>query len=163
MKELVIVRHAKSSWENAELNDIERPLNKRGYRDAHKMKSYLSGKNINIDAIITSPAVRAFSTALILSQGIILKQKNIIVDKNFYKSIFEVKKAIKLFDNALKSVMIVGHNPTFTDLVYKFVKTDIEKMPTCCVFSIKFLVDNWSEISKKNSILNFIQVPKQIK
>src|SRR4051812_17083099 len=98
MKELLLIRHAKSSWNDPSQNDIDRPLNKRGHKDAPEMAEHLLDKKIKIDAFLSSPAERAISTCIYFAKAYDVRKKEIIKVQdlynaqveNFYKVIIEV-------------------------------------------------------------------------
>ena len=145
-KTLLLVRHAKSSWKNEELGDIDRPLSKRGFRDGPDMGKRLSGRLLIPELIVSSPAVRALSTA-----GAIGKETGytdeIIVEDNLYGAApQEVLDLISEFDDFLRVVMIVLHNPTITELANMFSVKSIENVPTCGVLVIE--VSAWSRVAK---------------
>ncbi|MES2131118.1 MAG: histidine phosphatase family protein [Bacteroidota bacterium] len=107
MKKLFLVRHAKSDWNNAALQDIERPLNERGYSAAHFMSQRLQ---VSPDLMITSPAIRAASTALIFAKHLNYNSNNIIIKQELYDTnVKEYLSVIKKMDNACHSVMLFGH------------------------------------------------------
>ena len=117
MKLLYLARHAKSSWKNMDLSDIDRPLNKRGKKDAPFMGKILSKKGINPDLIISSPAKRARKTALVIAEEISYPINSIQYEDNVYESSSrELLEFVKSIDDEYNSVMIFGHNPGFTML-----------------------------------------------
>ena len=87
MKSLLIIRHAKSDWDNSSLNDFDRPLNKRGKRDAPEMAKRLLGKKISIDAFVSSPALRAFTTCKIIAQEYGIKRIRFLLNTNYTRRI----------------------------------------------------------------------------
>src|SRR5450631_3680242 len=112
MKTLILVRHAKSSWEDAALPDKERPLNERGKRDAPDMGKRLAKRDVKPELILSSPARRAFATAKIIAKSLGYKLKNIVVDDRLYPGAAdEILNSIHRLDKQLDRVMIVGHNP----------------------------------------------------
>ena len=102
MKSLYLIRHAKSDWGKAELRDIDRPLNARGYSNAYKMSSILKAQKIIPDLVITSPAIRAISTALIFCRNLQSDASDIIINSDLYdSSLKEYKNCISKIDNKL--------------------------------------------------------------
>ena len=151
MKKLFLVRHAKSDWENPHLKDIERPLNERGYANANSM-SYQ--RVIKPDLIISSPAVRAFTTALLFARNLNYNSNTIILKQELYES--TVNDYVSVFseiDNKYDTVMLFGHNPTISDLVGQLTQSSYILMPTCCIAGINFDVKNWKEIKIGNLFL----------
>lgn len=151
MKKLFLVRHAKSDWENPYLKDIERPLNERGYANANSM-SYQS--RIKPDLIISSPAVRAFTTALLFARNLNYNANNIILKQELYES--TVNDYVSVFseiDNKYDTVMLFGHNPNISDLVCELTQSSNILMPTCCIAGINFDSKKWKEIKIGNLFL----------
>lgn len=146
MKMLTLVRHAKSSWDEEGLADKDRPLNDRGKRDAPKMGEQLAKRGVAADLILSSPAVRAFTTAEIIAKAIGYKRKDIVVDERIYASEPEVLlDIICTIDDAHERVMIFGHNPEMTSLAQRF-SPDILDMPTCAVAEFVFDVRHWCDV-----------------
>ena len=163
MLTLYIVRHAKSDWANAHISDIDRPLNERGYRDATAMSILLKTQNIRPDLILSSPAVRALSTALIFSRTLNYDSNKIQIHKTLYNTDEENYLSI-IEESAGKSnsIMIFGHNPVVSSLANKLSGVINEEMPTCSIIGIKFKTDKWEEIVKKESELILFDFPKKI-
>ena len=146
MKTLYLARHAKSSWKHPELSDIERPLNKRGKRDAPIIGNLLKEKGVNPNLLITSPAVRARKTAGVISEIIGYPKNKILIDENIYESSSsELINIIQGFDDKYDSVMMYGHNPGFTMLNNYLTGSFIDNIPTCGVVGIRFN-SSWEKI-----------------
>ena len=160
MKTLYLARHAKSSWKYPELTDIDRPLNKRGKRDAPNMGEALRKKDVTIDLIVTSPARRARLTAECIAKEIGYKKKNISVDADLYEfSSAGLMKIIQRFDKGLDSVMMFGHNPGFTTLNNSLTDQYIDNIPTSGIVCIQFETQ-WSEIVPGSGKTQFFIYPK---
>ncbi|CAN5385760.1 phosphohistidine phosphatase SixA [soil metagenome] len=161
MKTLYLIRHAKSDWSIEHLTDIDRPLNERGYNDAHKMSSIVKEKTIVPDLIISSPAVRAISTALIFCRNLNYDPKKIVINKNLYDT--EVKdylNCISKIDDKHALVFLFGHNPTITNTANVLTTAVTEEMSTCCIAGIKSEQKTWAEFNKQNSELFYFDYPK---
>src|SRR3990172_739632 len=144
MKRLYIIRHAKSSWDNSNLQDFERPLNARGERDAPFMGQKLAERGIKPDLILSSPANRAFKTAKIVAETVGYKKKNIVSDQNIYLSDLKtILKIIQNIDDTKNDVMIFGHNPCFTHLANYLSDANVDNIPTCGVFCVEFDIKSW--------------------
>ena len=116
MKILILVRHAKSSWKNAYLLDIDRPLNKRGQRDAPVMGKRLAERDSTPDFLISSPATRALTTAEIIAQEIEYPVEDIVVDERIYGAdVDDWLEIVQDLDDGWDCVMCFGHNPGITD------------------------------------------------
>jgi len=165
MKELFIVRHAKSDWGEEFIRDIDRPLNERGYRDAYFMsKWFLKNKKIP-QLILTSPATRALSTALIFARAMEFNMDCFFINENIYES--QVKDLISIVNkqnDSVKSIMLFGHNPGLTDLCNK-LNDDvfIDNLPTCGIVNLNFEIETWAGVSEKKASMGFFQFPKDFK
>jgi len=162
MKQLLLVRHAKSDWNTGAVNDFDRPLNERGHRDAPEMAKRLIKKNIAIDAFVSSDAVRALTTATYFAKAFDTDPKEIIALPDLYLAqpqvFFEVITGLKN-DNA--TVAIFSHNPGITRFVNMLVKnTRIDDMPTCAVFAVKSNISHWKEFTWEENELWFFDYPK---
>jgi phosphohistidine phosphatase len=164
MKTLFLVRHAKSSWEDAYLDDIDRPLKTSGVKDSYLMSAFLKEKNILPELIISSPAVRALSTAVIFATGMNMPLKDIKISPELYESTpGEIQKVIRKTDNATNSLMIFGHDPSLTNLFMSLTGKNLEKIPTSAVVSISVNIQYWEELEPGKGILEYLYKPKQIK
>ncbi len=161
MKTLYLIRHAKSDWSIDHLLDIDRPLNERGYADAHKMSLILKEKKVVPDLIISSPAVRAISTTLIFCRTFNYDPKSILINKNLYDaSVKEYIHAISKIENKHQIVFLFGHNPTITNTANELTNALTEEMPTCCIAGINSNTDAWDSFVKNNNTLSYFDFPK---
>ncbi len=162
MKTLYLIRHAKSSWTDHSLSDFDRPLNKRGLRDAPfmaaKVAEHLKGKKATI---VTSPANRAQTTARYFATTLGIDE----ADLNFEPRIYEASPQTLLYiiqglDKTAETVLLFGHNPAFTYIANYFGGL-IQNVPTCGVCVIEFNVDFWDEASDKNAKFIDFLFPKK--
>lgn len=161
MKHLYLIRHAKSSWDN-NLIDKERPLNMRGKKDAPYMGAILKEKNINPDLIITSPAVRALTTAKIFSKKLNYPFEKIVIEPKIYAAdSSNILKVIHELNDNYNLVMLFGHNPGITELAEYLSNKIILNIPTCGVFSIKCRIKSWEKLDNKNASFNSFEYPKK--
>ena len=161
MKRVIIVRHAKSSWDDASLPDFERPLNERGKHDAPMMAKRLRDRKVDIDAFITSPAKRAKRTATLFAKEYnIDKDDVILVDALYHAAPEEFYKAIEKAPNKAKTIALFSHNPGITDFVNTLTTTRVDDMPTCAVFAVKAPIENWSEFRQAAREFWFFDFPK---
>ena len=161
MKNLFLIRHAKSSWEDMSLKDFDRPLNKRGHTDAEDMAQRLKHKTISFDKILSSPANRAQTTAKYFLD--ILENDNtkfeLVSDiYNAYEN--DILKLVKNTSNSISNLAVFGHNPTFTILANKFADNYIMNVPTCGIVSINFETEVWSDFLNVPNKLVFFDFPK---
>ncbi len=163
MKTLYIVRHAKSSWDHPGLDDDERPLLGKGVKRTLKIARYLQDKHISPDLLISSHAVRAHETAKIIAGIIGISEDNIIISSKLYHGSADhiYNELFGLSDN-IDSVMIFGHNPTFTSFANHFLDDKIEWMPTSAVVSVSFETERWAELPMANYKTNFVVTPKDL-
>ncbi len=161
MKTLYLVRHAKSSWDNANLSDHDRPLNDRGERDAPRMGKRLQKRGNQPEAIISSSAVRAHTTASILATAIDYPTSDIAIDDRLYGAEpKDVRSIIGDLDDGIHCAMLVGHNPTFTALINALGRCDFDNVPTCGMAVLTFPVDSWKDIATIQGKLVDFDFPK---
>jgi len=164
MKTLYLVRHAKSDWADEDLSDIDRPLNKRGYRDAKMMSELMKEKKMLPDLIITSPAIRAITTALIFCRNFNLSYANIVISSNLYATdVKHYMAKIGLVDNRYQSIMLFGHNPIITDLANTLTKAFTQNIPTSGIVGIRHPDSNadWKTFTNKAGELIIYDFPKK--
>ena len=160
MKHLYLVRHAKSSWDEPGLSDFDRPLNKRGKKDAPLMGEIIAGKKIKPEIIISSPAQRARKTALAFAEAFGIKKNEIIFDEKVYEaSPADLMEIIQNINDDVKSVMLFGHNPGLTNLSNSLSKKNIDNIPTCGIVALKINA-SWKNLSQSPVELEFFEYPK---
>ncbi len=160
MKTVFFVRHAKSSWNNESLRDFERPLNKRGLRDAPMMAGKLKAKGITPDLFVSSPAKRALTTAEIFAAG--LDVDDIRVEPALYEAFpDDVLRVIQRVEDAVQTLFIFGHNPTLFVLANRFSKTELDNVPTCGVFRVDAAISSWKDFREGTGQLTEFLYPKQ--
>lgn len=160
MKTLFVLRHAKSSWDNINLSDFERPLNKRGLKTAPQMGEMMYRKNFQPNVIISSPAKRAKQTAILVKESAQISGK-IYYDERIYEaSPYRLLQIISEFDEKADSVMLVGHNPGLENLV-KILTGEIQAMPTAALAIIDLNIEKWNEVSQECGTLRVLIRPKE--
>ncbi|MCW8956286.1 MAG: histidine phosphatase family protein [Gammaproteobacteria bacterium] len=163
MKQLLLVRHAKSSWSNPHLKDFDRPLNDRGLRDAPVMASYLKQLGIVPDSIISSAANRAMSTAQIMAEVLLGDSDQIVTETALYATSAEgLLSEIRMIDNQVECLMLVAHNPSISELLDLLVAELGQDMPTCGVAVIELDVADWRRVLPGTGILIQFVGPKQL-
>lgn len=161
MKTLILVRHAKSSWDDPGLNDFDRPLNDRGKKDAPKMAERLAKKKIEIDAFISSPAKRAARTAKFFAEEFKAKKKEIIFKTELYLASENVfYDVIEKTDDDLDTIAVFSHNPGITDFANDLTEIKIDNIPTCGVFAVKIDSGHWADIKDSKKEFWFFDYPK---
>ena len=163
MKTLTLVRHAKSSWNHPGLTDFERPLNKRGKRDAPRMASRLATQQIRPQIIVSSPAVRALTTAEVIASALGYQPAEIIRDERIFHAYSnQLLDVIRSFDEHRQHIMLVGHNPGLTDLVDQLAHAGISNIPTCGIVVLSFSVDRWRDVNDGAGEMQLFDYPKNI-
>lgn len=162
-KTLLVIRHAKSSWDIGTLNDFERPLNERGKKDAPEMARRLKEKNILVDAFVASPAKRAKKTAEYFIEEYGRGKDDIVFISKLYHAPAEVffEVAEDLPDH-LKTVAVFSHNPGITAFVNLLTdNVRLDNMPTCGIFAISFK-GSWKNFDKAKKEFLFFDYPKNV-
>ena len=161
MKTLLILRHAKSSWKDHSLADRDRPLSKRGKRDAPEMGRRIAAAGIRPSLIVSSPAVRAWTTAKIIANEIGYPREFLQRDNRLYlASVNGILDVIVAQDPGFNSLMLVGHNPGFTDFANYLVPGLTNNMPTAGVVSVELDSDDWSLYDRPAAELLLYDFPK---
>lgn len=161
MKTVILVRHAKSDWNDPYVQDHDRALNNRGERDAPFMAEKFKEKNIAVDLIISSTAYRAISTAKAFASSIEYDFDKIRQELGIYEvgQRYVIQELTKLDDN-INTVMLFGHNPDFSSLA-KYLCGDFQyQMTTCSIVCIDFEFENWSNIKNVSGKVRFFEYPK---
>lgn len=162
MKTLYLNRHAKSSWDNPSLADFDRPLNKRGKRDAPYMGNVLSQKVTAPDIIYSSPANRALTTAIEIANAFGIKENDIVKDQNIYEAVTsDLIRIINSTPDKYEIIMLFGHNPTFTMTSNYLSDKYLDNLPTCGFVKIEFDLDSWNQIEGNTGKLVMLEYPKK--
>ena len=160
MKTLFLVRHAKSSWKHEGLKDIDRPLKKRGIRNAEFMAKILKKSDNIPEVIISSTAIRAYDTSKLFAEEFGIE--DIIVNEQLYMADYDdFISVIKDVPGGINRLMIFSHNPGITYLASTLGKKDIENIPTCGIVRIDFECSHWNEVKAENGIFIFFEYPKK--
>lgn len=159
MKTLFVLRHAKSSWDDPDLADFDRPLNDRGNTSAPFMGKLMASKGFAPDLILASPAARAKATAKLAKEGGDIDAE-IRYDERIYEaSPGALRQVVADVDDEFRSVMIVGHNPGMEGFI-KYLTGRLESMPTAALAVIDLDIAAWSEIGGERGILRKVFRPK---
>lgn len=151
----MLLRHAKATQDLAELTDRERPLMGSGQKDAKKLGKFLDSKKIQIDLIVSSPAVRAYQTAQAIQKKLGIKGRSLKMHEDLYLSdCLTLIKVAEQTSNDVRSLMLVGHNPEL-DEVASFFLQKYHHFKTCTLVILKFDIESWMEIehSKPRKII----------
>lgn len=160
MKTIYLARHAKSFWGDQSISDFDRPLNKRGKRDAPFMGKVLKDKKVIPDLIISSPAKRAKKTAVEISKKLGYQEKKIFFIEELYEASFNtILKILKKTDEKINTVILFGHNPGLTLLNNLISDNYLDNIPTCGIVALQFDL-KWSELDKNTCKYLFFEYPK---
>ncbi|SOD11399.1 SixA phosphatase family protein [Pedobacter xixiisoli] len=160
-KQLIIIRHAKSDWGDFNLKDFDRPLNPRGHKNAPEMAGRLAAKEIKPDVIVSSPALRALTTAKYFASGWKLEAEQLHTNASVYEAnIKMLLQVVNGFDDKHNSIALFGHNPGLTDFVNYLTDEYLTNMPTCSVAIIEFPFDEWKLVSSNTGSLVLFDYPK---
>jgi len=161
MKTVYLVRHAKSDWSGS-VEDVDRPLNERGKRDAPMMAIRLLDRKAKVDRFVSSPAKRAFSTAWAFASAYDRKKTDIIQEPDLYLPAPDMFFSVmEKFDDKDKSVAIFSHNYGITDFANSLQLVKLDNMPTSSIFAFKIKTDDWSSIRKAEKEFMFFDFPKK--
>ncbi|HEX6181336.1 MAG TPA: histidine phosphatase family protein [Chitinophagaceae bacterium] len=161
MKTIIIVRHAKSSWDDHTLSDYDRPLNERGKHDAPVMAERLLKKQPAIQAFISSPAKRARKTAAIFAKAYGLDKDDVQLKEELYlapESVFY--NVIGQLPESVKSIAVFAHNPGVTDFVNTLTDVRIDNVPTCAMFAVSY-DGTWQSFKSDPKKFLFFDFPKK--
>ena len=164
MKTLYLIRHAKSSWDDLDLTDIERPLNERGKKDAPRMGKRLKEKNIFPDVMWSSPATRALETCKVIAKILGFAEEKIRTDRRLYHAdedqLLKIVQEIQDQNDEEEVVMLFGHNPGLTVFANLLLNEHIENIPTCGVVGSIITVKSWREATFGSGEMKFFDFPK---
>ena len=162
MRRLTLIRHAKSSWDYAELSDFERPLNARGRRDAPAMAARLAAELERPLRLISSPALRAITTAHAFAAALAVPNTSIRLDPRIYEaSRGTLLGLLRECDDADTHVLLFGHNPGFSELAQLLAPCPFHDMPTCAVATIGFDTPHWRELRHGGGTVLRYEFPKK--
>ena len=161
MKTLTLVRHAKSSWKDTSLADRERPLNRRGQRDAPEMGRRIAKAGIRPSLIVSSPAVRAWTTAKIVAREIGYPLEFLQREDGLYLgSVNDILDVIVAQDTGFNNLMMFGHNPGFTDFANYLVPGITNNVPTAGVLCVNIDQEDWNLFEQPEAELVVYDYPK---
>lgn len=161
MKKLLLIRHAKSDWDDPNLPDFQRPLNDRGHKNAPEMARRILKKGLIPQLMVSSPAIRAITTAEYFAEVLGIKKSAIVQEPAIYEaSSGTFLNSIHKQDNRYDFIAFFGHNPGITNLVINLSKADIYNIPTCGAALIEFPLDDWKMISEGTGHLKLYDFPK---
>lgn len=161
MKQILLVRHAKSDWADINLADVDRPLNNRGHKAAPEMAERLLKKHIIPQHIVSSPALRAYTTSKYFAKTFGIDKSEIQLQPDIYEASPDtLLRVINQQDNKFDFIALFGHNPGITTLAVGLCGCHIFNMPTCGMILIEFPFDDWKLISYGTGDQKLYDYPK---
>lgn len=161
-RQLTLLRHAKSSWDQAGIKDKDRPLNDRGERDAPLMGSRLRARGARPTLILTSPAVRARRTAQIIAREIGYPVEFLQREDDLYlASPDEIVAVVARQDSSFRDVIVCGHNPGLTQLANRLTGAGLDDIPTTGVVVIGLDLKNWAALDGAQGELLLFDYPRR--
>lgn len=161
MKTLYILRHAKSNWKFEQLSDHDRPLSKRGRTDALLMGQELAARGVKPDLVLSSPAVRALTTAMLVGKELNYEPRDIEVNDHIYaagkKDLLEVVQGAPA---EVQYLLLVGHNEALSDFANMLSPENLASLPTTGVAALQFDCDKWNDINRDNADFLYFDFPK---
>ncbi len=165
MKSLYLLRHAKSSWADASLDDRQRPLNSRGLKDAPEMGRRLAERDEKLDRVVSSPAERAHTTAELFCEACGFPPKQIVVEEVLYfLGSGSIEALILQQDDAVDSLMLVFHNPDITSLANALGDNGvrIDNVPTCGLLRWRCEIPSWNQWTRASTHFEYFDYPKNL-
>ena len=160
-KTLLLIRHAKSDWGDLMLSDFERPLNHRGEINAPEMAKRLAKRELFPQQLISSPALRAITTAKYFAKELHINAEVIIQEKDIYNALTNtLLEVVNNLDESSNFTALFGHTPGITELINYLSNQEISHLPTCGMALIKFPFDQWKMVSSGTGELVFFDFPK---
>jgi len=163
MKNIVLVRHAKSSWSNPDLEDRQRPLKNSGIRDATYMAKHLLEQHLTPSLILSSPACRALQTARIFNEEILDNALTIQEEEGLYfEGIEQSLNLLSQLSDEVETVFLFGHMPDIASLFMELTDEFVMKYPTCAVAHIQFEIDSWLNLEDQKGEKILFLYPKMM-
>ena len=162
MKKLILMRHAKSSWDHPDLKDFERDLNPRGLRNAPEMGIRLKEKNWPVNLVVCSMATRAKRTAALVCKAIDYPAQRIDFRTEIYEAqISDLKHVLQSIDDTQESVLLIGHNPSITYFTDFLANCGHIHMPTAAMMYLELDIKHWQEVKPGCGKLVEFDFPKR--
>ena len=162
MKNLFLLRHAKSSWDNTALADFDRPLSKRGISNAILLSEHIQKHNITFDLVLSSPSERTQSTLDLVLSSLDHFPTTTLKESMYHASPFSLTQLIKEQDDEINNLLIIGHNPGLHILTETLTNESIVKFPTCAFAKITNF-NHWKDIDAGILTLEWLITPKELK
>jgi len=162
MRHLTLIRHAKSSWDDAVLSDFKRPLNPRGKMNAPLMGKLFKTRGVTFDIIMSSPAVRASTTAELIAREIAYPARQIeYLDALYGAGNSTLLELVQNLPDAAQRVALVAHNPGLTEFCNALCNAGIGNLPSCAIAAIRFDVETWQAVCRGSGTLQSYEYPRR--
>lgn len=161
MKILYLFRHAKSSWDDPALDDFDRPLNKRGEKNAPLMGEVMRKRGVEPDTVLCSPALRTKQTAKLALKAAGLKTEPVYDERIYLASTPALLSVIGELGNDVSTALLVGHNPGLSDLL-EFVSGTMDQFPTAALARVALEIQRWKDIRRRCGRLDWIVRPREL-
>ena len=164
LKTIYIIRHAKSSWAELGVRDFDRVLDLRGHNDAPRMAKILKSEGARPDLIVSSPAMRAKTTASYFSKEFGFDEQQIDYQNDIYEAMdSDIFDVVRDLPNSANIVFLFGHNPSLTFFTNHFNDNPIDNLPTCGIVRIDVKTDDWAKFNERTAKVNGLWYPKMYK
>jgi phosphohistidine phosphatase len=164
MKKIIFIRHGRAEDDSPDFPDFERSLTLKGKNVSRRMAGKLKEKEKDIGVIITSPAFRAFETAMIFAAEYGIDAEKIVINSNMYFRIDEKSfvNILRLIKEDVNTITLFGHNPSFTDLAGYYCREACDVVPKSGIVCLSFNVKTWSEVKRNSGNLVLFLKPKKV-
>lgn len=163
MKTLLLIRHAKSNWNDPSRSDFDRTLTERGQSDAVMMAKRMISNSIKIDTFISSPAKRARKTARIFMKEYEKDKKDLLLIPSLYEAaVKDFYEVVENLDNKDNAIALFSHNPGITEFINSLECSPVYNMPSCAVFALKIKTDHWRDFNEVEKEFLFFDYPKNV-
>jgi phosphohistidine phosphatase len=161
MRTLLLLRHAKSSWDDPSLRDFDRPLNKRGLKAAPLIGRFMLKRDVRPGLVISSPAKRAKKTARLVAESAQLPSKPRFDERIYEASAVQLLEVVSEIEDQAEEVMLVGHNPGLEELLLALTG-EVRRMPTAALARIKLDIEKWRDAPEAGGQLEWLVTPKEL-
>lgn len=153
------MRHAKSSWSNMTLSDLQRPLNARGRHDAPIMAQQLAAIRRTIDLLLLSPSERTRETALLVQEHVDFQRQSVVASL-YHASPDDIYDVVSMVEDEKDSILLIGHNPGLTYFYNLYSDESLDNLPTCGLFRLTVDATSWSDMDRHNTKADMLLYPK---
>jgi phosphohistidine phosphatase len=164
MRRLTLVRHAKSDWKNSELKDFDRPLNRRGLKEAPEMAELVAAQQLRPDLMLTSPAVRALETARVFAKALEYPLRRLKTEDRLYLGpATDILDVVRGIGSRVRHLMVFGHNPGLSEFAQSLTNDrELGELPTCAVYTMELDVRSWGDVRVGEAINASLSHPRSL-